>query len=66
MPRQLACHTDTALALHPPVLCAALSCMQTGVEIFIVVDRISLYYCITAILPIWLNTCLSLLVRCCP
>lgn len=35
---------------------------QTGVEIFIVVDRISLYYCITAILPIWLNTCLSLLV----
>ncbi|KAL4424607.1 hypothetical protein ABPG77_009191 [Micractinium sp. CCAP 211/92] len=35
---------------------------QTGAEIFIEVDRISTYYIITAILPIVINTLLSLLV----
>jgi hypothetical protein len=35
---------------------------QNGVEIFIQVQRISLYYIIIAILPVYINTCLALLV----
>ncbi|PRW32523.1 alpha beta- isoform C [Chlorella sorokiniana] len=35
---------------------------QNGFEIYIEVHRVSLYYVITAILPIYINTCLALLV----
>lgn len=36
--------------------------MQNGFELYIEVHRIAAFYIITAILPIYINTCLALLV----
>ena len=48
---------------HPCPACNLLPPPQNGFEIYIEVHRVSLYYVITAILPIYINTCLALLVR---
>ena len=37
--------------------------LQNGFEVFIEINRLSTYYLIQAIFPIYINTCLALLVR---
>lgn len=50
------------LTSQPSCLQPTSSPLQNGFEVYIEVHRVSLYYVITAILPIYINTCLALLV----
>lgn len=61
------CFTGTLLLrlaaiTHCTAPCCTIAAVQNGFEIYIEVHRVSLYYVITAILPIYINTCLALLV----
>ena len=49
------CKTPTVRCRHSP--------LQNGFDVFIEIDRLSTYYLIQAVFPIYINTCLALLVR---